>query len=100
ARRPLPGRTQADDRRRAVPPAGPEEGARAARRRQLRRALPAPRPRDAGAVEGRGRRDPRGHRRAVGMTADPDAILVWGAGAVGGTIAAYLARAGHAVVAV
>jgi 2-dehydropantoate 2-reductase len=29
-----------------------------------------------------------------------DAILVWGAGAVGGTIGAYLARAGHPVVVV
>jgi 2-dehydropantoate 2-reductase len=34
------------------------------------------------------------------MTADEDSgpVLIWGAGAVGGTIGAYLARAGHAVV--
>ena len=27
-----------------------------------------------------------------------DAILIWGAGAIGGTIGAYLARAGHQIV--
>lgn len=32
------------------------------------------------------------------MTHDSDAILIWGAGAVGGTIGAHLARAGHPVV--
>ena len=32
------------------------------------------------------------------MTVDPGPILIWGAGAVGGTIGACLARAGHPVV--
>jgi 2-dehydropantoate 2-reductase len=38
----------------------------------------------------------------VGVTADADAgpILIWGAGAVGGTIAGHLARAGHPVAVV
>ena len=32
------------------------------------------------------------------LTDDSDPILIWGAGAVGGTIGAHLARAGHPVV--
>jgi 2-dehydropantoate 2-reductase len=33
----------------------------------------------------------------VGVTDVDDALLIWGAGAIGGTIGAYLARAGHPV---
>jgi 2-dehydropantoate 2-reductase len=34
----------------------------------------------------------------VGVTGDGGPVLIWGTGAVGGTIGAYLARAGHPVV--
>src|SRR5271156_1389801 len=43
----------------------------------------------------RGRRDARADRRSVGMS---EPLLIWGAGAIGGTIGAHLARAGHDVL--
>jgi len=44
----------------------------------------------------RGRRDPCTSDRRLAISASP--LLIWGAGAIGGTIGAYLARAGHEVV--
>ena len=77
------------------------------RRRQLRRPVSALGRGDARAVAGRGRRDTRAADRLVGLTrvlksesTSNDAIampLIWGAGAIGGTLGAYLARAGHDV---
>ena len=40
-------------------------------------------------------RDPGIDRGRLGVSAGP--ILIWGAGAIGGTVGAYLVRAGHAV---
>ena len=50
-------------------------------------------------MAGGGRGDPRAARRPLGrrLTAQPTRSLVWGAGAIGGTLGAYLARAGHDV---
>ncbi len=45
------------------------------------------------------RRDPRAARWLLGrrLTAKPTRCLIWGAGAIGGTLGAFLARAGHDV---
>ncbi len=43
-----------------------------------------------------GRRDPRAPNRRLAVSGPP--LLIWGAGAIGGTIGAYLARAGHDVL--
>ncbi|HEX4632602.1 MAG TPA: 2-dehydropantoate 2-reductase N-terminal domain-containing protein [Gemmatimonadales bacterium] len=48
-------------------------------------------------MAGRGRRDSRPARRTLGerLTAAPTRALVWGTGAIVGTLGAYLVRAGH-----
>jgi 2-dehydropantoate 2-reductase len=43
-----------------------------------------------------GHRDPRAPYRRLAVSDTP--LLIWGAGAIGGTIGAYLARAGHEVL--
>ena len=89
--------TKADDRSRPDARDGPGAGPRLPRRRQHGRALPTPRRRDAGALGRRRRRDPSADAGALGMRAAAGPILIWGAGAIGGTLGAAFLRAGHEV---
>src|SRR5262249_18564890 len=72
------------------------------RRRQFWRSLPAVERRDAGVVGDRGGRDPGAADRFMGRRVSRRAarqprLLIWGAGAIGGTLGAYLSRAGNDV---
>ena len=73
----------------------PEGSARLPRRRQFRRLLPARRRGDDGAVGDRRHRDAPADGRAL-VVSTP--ILIWGAGAIGGSLGAGFLRAGHDVV--
>src|SRR4029077_767995 len=87
----VPQRRPADDSHRADPHDGSGRAQEASGRRQLRRPLPASRRGCAGHLASRRPRNARTARRHLGRVK----FLVWGAGAIGGTLGAYLARAGH-----
>src|ERR1039458_4876817 len=83
----------ADGRPRQGAPARPGRVACIPRRRQLRRPLTAARYRHARALARRGRRNTGAADGIVGRSVMR--FLIWGAGAIGGTMGAHLARAGH-----
>src|SRR5262249_54784704 len=87
ARREHAGNAAANGRPGARARAGSGRAARLPRRRQLRRPLPAIGRGDARVVAG-------GRRGNAGAADLPMSTLIWGAGAIGGTLGAYLARAG------
>src|SRR5262249_12946634 len=81
-----------------TPPPRPRQSQGLPRRRQLRRPVRASGRRRARHLERGGRRNARPSRRALGrVTTRTTRSLVWGAGAIGGTLGAYLVRAGHDV---
>src|ERR1041385_9141866 len=91
ARRDAPRRRPAHDSHRADPDDGSHRAQETSGRRQFRRALPALRRGSPRALASRGRGDARAARRRLGRVR----FLVWGTGAIGGTLGAFLARAGH-----
>src|SRR5262249_42699072 len=94
-RRPAEGAAPAGEHGAAATPgSGGVEGAH--RRRQLRRPLPALRRRRPRAMAGGRGGNARAARRLLGRCLTMR-FLVWGAGAIGGTMGACLARAGHDV---
>src|SRR5690606_35481524 len=86
------GRRAADGRGSHAAPRGPGRP-RPPRRREHGRRLPEARRRDGAPVARRSRGDAPGPGGAVAMR-----WLFWGAGAIGGTVAAHAIRAGHDVV--